>query len=410
MNESTLKLNNKKLLVVSSTYPRWESDTEPGFVHELSKRLTSSFEVHVICPHAKGSAPYEILHGVHIHRFRYAPSAIETLVNGGGMMANIKSRPLKAILLIPFLLAMGITIYRNLKRIKPDVIHAHWIIPQGFVLAAISLFMKLPPVLITSHGGDLFAMNGWLFQKIKSWSLKKVSGVSVVNHCMQERVCGYGFPLNNISVIPMGVNFESLYVPNGGVERVPFRILFVGRLVEKKGLIYLIHALTIVKKQFPKAHLCVVGEGPVGVLLRAEVSRLNLCESVEWLGALAQFSLPNQYQRASLFVAPFVVADSGDQEGLGLVALEAIGCECPVLLGGVEAVRTFFSKDGAPIAMVNAEDVAALAQKICEIFSDIDSYLENAKEIRKIYRKNIGWDVIAERYSVEIMNLCSKSS
>lgn len=408
MTESGLGL--KKLLVVSSTYPRWASDTEPSFVHELSRRLTSSFEVHVICPHAKNSTVYELLHGVHVHRFRYAPNYMESLVNGGGMIANIKSRPLKAILLIPFLLGMGIAIYHSLKKIKPDVVHAHWIIPQGFVLAVVSLFIKLPPVLLTSHGGDLFSLNGNLFRWIKRWSLKKVSRVSVVSYAMCEKVFKLGFPVKNVSVVPMGVDFESLYFPDEKLKRIPFRILFVGRLVEKKGLIYLVKALKIVKEQFPQAHLCIVGGGPAESIIKAEILRLKLMDSVEWLGALPQASLPNHYRQASLFVAPFVVASSGDQEGLGLVALEAIACECPVILGDVEAVREFYSKEDISVELVNSKDVEALAFAINNAFSNMDYLLEKAKETRNLYIKRIGWSVISERYLAELMELNSTLS
>lgn len=408
MNESTQKLSTKKILVVSSTYPRWESDTEPGFVHELSKRLTSSFDVHVICPHAKDSTAYEVLHGVHIHRFRYAPNTIETLVNGGGMMANIKSRPLKAILLIPFLLAMGIAIYRSLKKIKPDVIHAHWIIPQGVVLAAVSLFIKLPPIFLTSHGGDLFSLNGRFFQCLKRWTLKKISRVSVVSSIMQEKIFKLDFPAANVSVIPMGIDFESLYFPDNKLQRVPYRILFVGRLVEKKGLIYLIRALKIVKKQFPGVHLCVVGGGPDESLVRAEVSRLDLIDSVEWFGALPQASLPNHYRQASLFVAPFVMAKSGDQEGLGLVALEAIACECPVILGDVEAVREFYANDDTSIEIVDVKDIDVLACAINNAFSNMDYLFKKSKKIRNIYIRKISWNVISERYLAELTKLCIK--
>lgn len=403
MNESALNL--KKLLVVSSTYPRWATDTEPGFVHELSRRLISKFEVHVVAPHAKDASRYELLNGVHIHRFRYAPNFMETLVSGGGIIANIKSRPIKSILLVPFVLGMAIAIYRSLKKIKPDVVHAHWVIPQGFILAIVSVFVKLPPVLLTSHGGDLFSLNGFLFKRIKCWTLKKISRVSVVSHSMQEKIFSLGFPAEKISVIPMGVDFERLYTPGNKSKRTPFKILFVGRLVEKKGLIYLVQALKIVKKLFPSAHLSIIGEGPAESSIKAEVKKLDLIDSVEWLGALPQASLPNHYRQASLFVAPFVIATSGDQEGLGLVALEAIACECPVVLGDVDAVKEFYSQSGASVELVNTKDVEALANAIGNAFSNMSVLLDEAKKTRIIYMRRIGWNVVSERYLAELMKL-----
>lgn len=408
MNESKLAI--KKLLVISSTYPRWDSDTEPGFVHELSKRLTSSFEVHVVCPHAKDASTYELLHGVHVYRFRYAPSCIETLVSGGGMMANIKSKPLKVILLFPFLLAMGVAVYRELKKIKPDLIHAHWIIPQGVVLATISLFIKLPPVFLTSHGGDLFSLNGGFFLYLKRWALKKINKMSVVSHAMQEKVLKLNFPSENVSVIPMGVDFESLFTPDESISRQQYRILFVGRVVEKKGLIYLIRALKIVKKKFPNAHVHIVGCGPDESIIKAEVSRLELTDSVEWFGPLPQELLPSHYRQASVFVAPFVVADSGDQEGLGLVALEAIACECPVIVGDVDATKAFYSIENGLVELVNSKDVDILSNAIQQTFLDMDYALKKAKQIRDIYVKSMSWNVIAKSYLEELTELYAELS
>lgn len=82
-----------KLLVVASTYPRWRGDPEPGFVHALSRDLTAHFQVTVLCPHAPGAAHREHLDDVQVIRYRYAPEALEQLVNGGGIVSNLRRRP-----------------------------------------------------------------------------------------------------------------------------------------------------------------------------------------------------------------------------------------------------------------------------------------------------------------------------
>ncbi|MEO5344537.1 MAG: glycosyltransferase family 4 protein, partial [Gammaproteobacteria bacterium SHHR-1] len=115
-------MTKTKLLVLSSTYPRWANDPEPGFVHELSKRLTARFAVHVLCPHAPGCATQETLDGVQVHRFRYAPSGLETLVQGGGILNNLKQQPWKWLLLPPFLLALLASSWRLTRRLRPAAI------------------------------------------------------------------------------------------------------------------------------------------------------------------------------------------------------------------------------------------------------------------------------------------------
>jgi len=111
----------------------------------------------------------------------------------------------------------------------------------------------------------------------------------------------------------------------------------------------------------PRAALSVVGAGPEADALRAQAARLGLEGRVSFLGALPQAALPDLYRRAAVFVAPFVEAASGDQEGLGLTMIEAAGCGCRLVLGDVEAIRGVFA--GQPGArIVNARDPSRLAE------------------------------------------------
>ena len=149
------------LLVLASTYPRWEGDPEPGFVHELSKRLTRKFRVIVLGPHAPGAKTREVLDGVEVVRYRYAPTPLETLVNGGGIMANIRLRPWKLLLVPAFMACQLAAAWRICRREQVDLIHAHWIIPQGLVAAVLqSLPGRNVPFVVTAHGSDVHALKG----------------------------------------------------------------------------------------------------------------------------------------------------------------------------------------------------------------------------------------------------------
>ena len=79
------------LLVLASTYPRWKDDHEPGFVHELCKRLAGSFDVVALVPDAPGADPDGLLDGVDVVRYRYAPRWLQTLVNDGGIVTTSQS-------------------------------------------------------------------------------------------------------------------------------------------------------------------------------------------------------------------------------------------------------------------------------------------------------------------------------
>ena len=229
-----------KILVLASTYPRWHGDHEPGFVHELNRRLADEFDVHVVCPHAPGAASHEVMDGVSIHRFRYAPEAFETLVQDGGILANLNRSRWKWFLVPFFFIGLMVACSRCVKQIGPHAIHAHWIVPQGLAIALLSVFSRsFPPFLITSHGGDLFGLRGRIFQSLKRWVMRRASAFTVVSQPMVDTAIKLGADPERTSVIPMGVDFSSRFSVDREKQRVAGQILFVGRLVEKKGVKYL---------------------------------------------------------------------------------------------------------------------------------------------------------------------------
>jgi glycosyltransferase involved in cell wall biosynthesis len=328
------------LLVMTSTYPRWRGDPEPGFVHELSRRLTDRFHVVVLGPHAPGALPREILDGVEVIRYRYAPGKLETLVNDGGIVANLRGSPWKLLLVPGFLLSMAWSFFRLLRQRKIDVVHAHWLIPQGFIAAMLTLIGGgKPPFVVTSHGADLFAMRSWPLPSIKKFVVRRAAGATVVSEGMRDEVAALGLDVGGVAVEPMGVDLQRRYRQDMGVIRSRSELLFVGRLVEKKGLCHLLDALPLIRSVRPDVTLTVAGFGPELGARQAQARALGLTDVVEFVGPVSQDDLPALYQRAALFVAPFVAAKSGDQDGLGLVLIEALGCGCPVVVSRLPATR-----------------------------------------------------------------------
>ena len=350
-----------KLLVLASTYPRWSGDPEPGFVHELSRRLTDHFTVIVLCPHAAGAASNEEIDSVKVKRFRYAPEGFEKLVNDGGIVTNLKRAPWMWFLVPLFLVAQAWATWKTIRKWRPDVVHAHWLIPQGLIIALLSTMSRsAPPFLVTSHGADLHSLRFWPMPALKRLVLRRASAVTVVSSAMLSAMQQQGIPTDGVRVEPMGVDLSVRFTPDDSVQRSRNEILFVGRLVEKKGLRYLIDAMPIILEKHPEAHLTIAGFGPEEEALRDQIRILGLQGKVEFLGAVAQENLPELYRRASIFVAPFVETESGDQEGLGLVTVEAIGCGCPVVVSNLPAVAEvinepkMLAEPGAPGQLANA--------------------------------------------------------
>lgn len=380
-----------RLLVLASTYPRWVNDHEPAFVHELSKRLINRFDVTVLCPHARGALPRENLEGVRVVRYAYAPARWETLVNDGGILGNLSRHPWKWLLLPTFILGQALALARLKFTWRPDVVHAHWLLPQGIVAAG----MGVAPLVVTSHGADLFALKNRMFRWMREKVSRRAKVITVVSDVMRTRLKGEVSEVD-VRTMPMGVDLDVRFVASS-TARSRNTILFVGRLVEKKGLIHLIDAMPEVLAAHPEAHLQVVGFGPERERLLGRVRELALDGSISFLGAMPQTVLPQYYQSASVFVAPFVEAPGGDQEGLGLVVAEAIGCMCPVVVCDVPAVRDFFSDPTDFV--VSQRDASAIAEAIIRVLDDPAAAQERSAALRENVRERFSWEAVAGGYA-----------
>ncbi|QQS55637.1 MAG: glycosyltransferase [Candidatus Competibacteraceae bacterium] len=392
-------MSRKKLLVLSSTYPRWLGDPEPGFVHELAKRLTTQFDVRVLCPHARGAAPRETFEGVQVRRYRYAPSRLETLVNDGGIVNNLKRQPWKWLLVPSFLLGLFWCAWREIRRWHPDVIHAHWLLPQGLIVALLDLLDRhTPPFLVTSHGADLFALRARPLTALKRFVVSRAAALTVVSQTMTGELARIGVSAQKVCVLPMGVDITHRFTPMPDQPRSHDEILFVGRLVEKKGLRYLLAAMPEIIARHPAAFLTIVGFGPEEGERRAQAEALGLAHKVKFLGPLAQVELPDLYRRAAVFVAPFVRAESGDQEGLPVTLMEAIACGCPVVVGELEAMADLFEPDEADLRVIST-NIQALAEHVIATLEHPREACRRADRMRVRLSQRLSWDTIARQYA-----------
>lgn len=396
--------NRPVLLVLASTFPRWQGDSEPGFVHELARRLVPRFRVIALVPRAPGAMGREMMDGVEVHRYRYAPAPLETLVNDGGIVGNLKRHRWKLALVPGFVLALAWTTWRLVRRERVDVVHAHWLIPQGVVAAMLNALPgRKVPFVVTSHGADLYALKGKWLAAIKRWVVQRASAVTVVSRAMRDELARMGADTSNTSVLPMGVDLRERFFPNGSA-RQPGEILFVGRLVEKKGLRYLVDAMPRILERHPTATLTIAGFGPERTALEKQVAGLGLAERVRFLGALAQQDLPDFYRRAAVFVAPFVQATSGDQEGLGLVLVEAAGCGCPIVAGDVPAVRDVLGDDDAEC--VDPRNTTDLADAVIRILDDPRTAGLRAEVLCDRLLDRLDWHKVADEYAT-VLSRCA---
>jgi glycosyltransferase involved in cell wall biosynthesis len=389
------------LLVLASTYPRYLSDPEPGFVHELCRRLTSDFDVIALVPDAPDADPSGLLDGVEVIRYRYAPRNWQTLVNMGGIATNLTRSPWKWLLVPGFVIAPYLVARRVRRRRRIDLIHAHWLVPQGLVALALS---RKTPYLVTSHGGDLFGLRGRIANALKRRVAARARAMTVVSFAMRDEANACGIKSSRMDVIPMGVDLRERFVPGPAAERSSNELLFVGRLVAKKGLEVLLDAMPTIAAARPDTHLTIAGFGPEETRLREQSARLGISSRVEFIGAVQQDLLPALYRRAALLVAPFIRDLSGNQEGLPVVLMEAIGCGCPFVVGDVAGVTDLLGDDYGEIRVAPG-DSTALATAVLRSLQNPDAARQHAEAIRASVAGRVDWQNVARAYS-EALDRC----
>nr|WP_255705802.1 MULTISPECIES: glycosyltransferase family 4 protein [unclassified Ectothiorhodospira] len=363
----------------------------------MTRRFTQRFEVHVLAPHASGAAKREEMAGLTIHRFQYAPERWQTLTYEGGILARLRQNRWRAALVPVFLVAEALAIRRLLKRHDFAAIHSHWIIPQTLALRLGTLGLThTPPTLCISHGGDLFGLQGRVMRELKRWALHRCSAITVVSQAMvpeAKRLAPHMKP----QVIPMGTCLSMQFTPDSDTAREPGMVLFVGRLVEKKGVKHLLEAAAQLLPQHPNLHLYVAGKGPDETALKERARQVDLAGHVTFLGGMPQARLPELYRRASVTIVPSVVAEGGDQEGFGLVIVEAMGCGCPVIVSDLPAIEDILSHEDMALR-VPPGDVDALAKALDRTLNDPLAAGQRAEKALVHVRRRFGWESIGERY------------
>lgn len=410
--ESGMHSKRPRLLVLASTFPRWKGDREPRFVESLSYELADSFDVVVLVPHCKGALQRETFtsvgRSIGVRRFRYGPASMETLAYDGGMLFRVRENPLRLLVLPLFLLAQALTAFRLHREYRFDAVHAHWIVPQGFIAAALSVLVpRFPPLLVTSHGGDLYALRGPMLERLQRWVLRRADAVTVVSEAMRSYCEEKGIAPDDIAVQSMGVDLESKFTP-GEVGSPRDGLVFVGRLVEKKGVSYLIEAMSILASRDKNTKLKIVGDGPLRESLQELARELKVDDRVHFIGSVLNEEVPGYLRAAEISVMPSVVATSGDQEGLGLVAVEALGCGCAVVASDLPAVRDTII-DGKTGLMAEPENANDLAEKIAMLLDDNQLRYRLAKVGRRHALEKFTWSSVGASYTMIIAGMISET-
>jgi glycosyltransferase involved in cell wall biosynthesis len=234
-------------------------------------------------------------------------------------------------------------VYR-LKKENAQLIHAHFG-PGAVRVWPLAKALKLP-MLVTFHGLDITVRKEWwqrgnggfLMRTYPTRLLQLAREETVhfvaVSEAIKTRAIDYGIPPQKISVSYIGVDTQK-FSPGSKPLAERREVLYVGRLVEKKGCIYLLEAFSRIQQQFMQYNLIIIGKGPLEKQLKryTQINRVR----AQFLGAQSSEQVKNKLKEARVVCLPSITAENGDAEGFNMVILEAQASGVPVVtsaLGG----------------------------------------------------------------------------
>ncbi|WP_286344273.1 glycosyltransferase [Frondihabitans sucicola] len=347
------------LLVATSTLPARAGDGTPGFVLDLAKAVSGDFDVVIVAPMVGRAARHEVIDGVTIHRYSYFPRRFQDLADGA-IVENLRAKRSRWVQVPFFFAAMAFALRRANKRYAPALAHLHWIIPQGIVGSAV--LGDLPRV-VTTLGGDLYALQGGAPTRLKRRVIRGARFVTCMSADMAVELEKLGARSDQVRVIPMGVDVGPVERAVESTPRESGRLLFVGRLVEKKGAAVLLDALALLPADESRS-VIVVGDGPLRGRLEAQAG-----PEVEFVGQRGRDDLAREYAMASVALYPSVPASNGDRDGLPVALLEAMTAGCVVIASRAPGIVDVIV-DGVNGLLVEPGDATALANAVSRVEGD----------------------------------------
>lgn len=346
--------NNLTVLILATTFPRWEGDTIPQFIYELSKELQrNGLEVIVLAPHHPNAKRQETMSGIRIYRYPYfLPYRYQKLVFQGGILPTVKNSPL-ALSQVP-LLFISLLLHASwiIKEEDINVINAHWMVPNGLVAGLLKSVFGVPHVLTLHAGAVLGLQDTSIGSHISSFVYRRADEVVPVSTHITEnfiRLLPNNFDSSNgkFTIQPMGAHISDFDLDrkiarqNNEIDDDDIVGLYVGRLAEKKGIKYLIKAVKELHSDVENFQLTIVGTGSMEDDLQELTKQWDLQDTVKFTGWISEEELRNHYVAADFVIVPSIETASGDTEGMPTVISEAFASGNPVIaseVGGIPDV------------------------------------------------------------------------
>lgn len=395
-----------KVLSLTSSYPRFPGDATAPFIESITTHVAAlGHEIHVVLPEQREWNRRVTEDGVHFHVYRYSPRRSWTPWGySQSLEAGVKlHRSLYALAPIVFYSARR-TCLALARTERFDIVHAHWLVPNGLIAAGVSKRLRLP-LVVSLHGSDIsVAERSTWMGALARRCFASAAAVTAPSQDLLDRARGLG-ATGILQLIPYGADAEAFAVdPSAGDDlrsRLDLRtdevvVFGIGRFVHWKGFGDLIEAVARARATNPVVRLVLVGDGDLREDLAARADALGLADAVTFVGVAQRDEIPAYLAAADVVAVPSVHFQ-GYVDGLPNVALEAMAAGKPLIatrVGGLPQVV----RDGENGVLVPEHDPNALAQAILRLAADPELRRTMGARGRVLIVESMTWDAVAERF------------
>jgi glycosyltransferase involved in cell wall biosynthesis len=359
-----------------------------NYVYYLSRELVKSGnQVKVVCANEPDIESKQRVEGIEVERLPYMGKIANTNITTG----------------LPGALSDG----------DYDIIHTHIPTPWSADWSAFYSNSKKKPLVVTYHndiiGQGLASLVARIYNSVGlNYVLKTAAKIIITQPGYLQSSSHLAKYQDKIEVIPNGVDVEKFQPIQASDNEDKSTIFFLSVLDEfhkYKGLDYLLEALKIVKNNVPDVKLIVGGKGVLLDHHQEMAASLGLKDNVEFAGFIPDEEIADYYSQASVFVLPSI---SSLQEGFGIVALEALACQTPVVTTDIVGVAHDLKQIKGGI-VIPPRDTHKLADAITQILSDAQMQKEMGQRGRKLVQEKYTWKVVASSMEKVYKEILAKS-
>jgi len=412
--------------VLTHNYPRFSGDFSGTFVEALCQEFANQKQqVTVWAPYDPAYQPeFAPLatptgeHTPHLRLYRYIwPERLHHLGYMRSMQADLALRR-EGYLLGPNMVAAGLVkVLREVRRLRPDVLHAHWLLPNGFIGAVVSRLTGIP-LIISVPGSDAQIANANpLFRYCARYAMRQASLMTANSADLRDAVAALDpTVLGKFELIVYGTDPNALKPDSSGVAmlrnkldlasrdcshgsdesgcRPPFVVLCVGRMVYKKGFDTFLRALAEPSLRDHNVIGVMVGEGDQKEEWQQLAAQLGVAEQLRWVGNIPKTEIGVYYNACDVLINPAV---RRPVDGLNVCVLDAMSCGKPVV-GSTVAGNPLAIRDGETGFLVPEGDPAALAAALARLAADPALVQALGVAARRRIEAELGWPPLARNY------------